>query len=260
MAAKPDKSLGQHWLLDREALRSIADSAEIQTTDTVLEIGPGLGTLTSELLKRAKQVIAVELDENLASKLPPQFPGTNLTVIQGNVLDYDLNTLPTGYKVVANIPYYITGKIVQMIITAENKPSIAVLLVQKEVAERLAAKPGKMSVLSVSTQVFAEVSLGTVVPAKLFVPKPKVDSQVVILKMRDKPLFDGVNQGDFFRVVKAGFSAKRKKLKTSLSGGKNLPKKDIETRLKSLQINPNDRAESLDISDWARLTKALTSK
>jgi 16S rRNA (adenine1518-N6/adenine1519-N6)-dimethyltransferase len=253
MSLQNKKSLGQHWLRDREVLKHIADCAEIQPTDTVLEIGPGLGTLTSELLRRAEKVTAVEFDANLARKLPGQFPGKNLEVINGDILDFDLSGLPAGYKVVANVPYYITSKIVQTLMTAENKPSIAVLLVQKEVAERLAAQPGDMSILAISAQVYAEVSLGDVVGAELFTPPPKVDSQVVILKTRSQPLIVDSNESNFFKIVKAGFSAKRKKLRSSLSGGLGISKADAEKMLTSASISPDSRAEELAIDDWLRL-------
>ncbi len=252
-----NKSLGQHWLRDRDILSYIADCAELSSGDTVLEIGPGLGTLTSELLRRAEKVIAVEFDSELARKLPAQFPGKNLEVIQGDILKFDLSILTVGYKVVANVPYYITSKIVKMLMTDTNKPSVTVLLVQKEVAERLAAKPGKMSILAISAQVFADVSLGDIVPAKLFTPPPKVDSRVVILRTRQSPFFTDINENDFFRIVKAGFSAKRKKLRSSLSGGLKLPKIEIETILKKANISPDARAETLDLDAWVHLTRIL---
>jgi len=254
---KQNKSLGQHWLHDRETLSYIARSADLIVEDTVLEIGPGLGTLTSELLKRAGRVVAVEFDDSLADNLPGQFPGKNLEVFSGDILSFDLNNMPRGYKVVANIPYYITNKIIQLLLTAKNRPSLVVLLIQKEVAERIAATPGKMSILSISAQVFAEVTLGDVVPAKMFTPPPRVDSRVIILKTRDIPYLDGVNQSDFFRVVKAGFSSKRKKLKTSLSGGMSMDKNRVKKFLESAGIDPNDRAEDLSIDDWVRLTKVV---
>lgn len=253
------KSLGQHWLRDRDVLAHIATSAELTADDTVLEIGPGLGTLTSELLRRAGQVIAVEFDSELARKLPSQFPGKNLQVVTSDILSYDLSKLPVGYKVVANVPYYITSKIVQMLMTAQNKPKTAVLLVQKEVAERLAAKPGDMSILAISAQIFADVTLGDVVKAELFTPPPKVDSQVVILKTRTTPFLTDVSEVDFFRVVKAGFSSKRKKLRSSLAGGLNLSKNEVELLLKSADISPDVRAESLDLDAWVRLTRIVSS-
>lgn len=255
----PKKSLGQHWLKDRSVLAGIAEAADIRPGDTVLEIGPGLGTLTSELLRRADKVIAVELDEALAAKLPGQFPGTSLEVIQQDILSFDLSALPKNYVVVANVPYYITSKIIQLLLNAENKPRTTVLLIQKEVAERLAAEPGDMSILAISAQVFAEVMLGDVVPAEYFTPPPKVDSQVVILHSRPLPLVAPEDEKAFFRIVKAGFSAKRKKLRSSLSGGLGISKKEAEERLREAGINPDGRAESLGIDDWIRLTKIVSS-
>lgn len=255
--AGPKKSLGQHWLHDREVLADIADLAEITPEDTVLEIGPGLGTLTSELLRRANKVVAVEFDPDLARKLPGQFPGKNLEVVQSDILSFDLSQLPVGYKVVANVPYYITSKIVQLLMTAQNKPSTVVLLVQKEVAQRLAAKPGDMSILAISAQVYAEVTLGSLVPAELFTPPPKVDSQVVILKTRPRSLLGEVDEKEFFRVVKAGFSAKRKKLRSSLAAGLAISKQDAEGLLEGANISADARAEMLALEDWMALTRVV---
>jgi 16S rRNA (adenine1518-N6/adenine1519-N6)-dimethyltransferase len=254
--AGPKKSLGQHWLRDRDTLAYIADSADISSDDTVLEIGPGLGTLTSELLRRAKNVVAVEFDEELARKLPAQFPGKKLEVIHQDILQFDLSKLPTGYKVAANVPYYITSKIVQLLMTAKNKPATTVLLVQKEVAERLAAAPGDMSILAVSAQLFAEVELGDTVPAALFTPPPKVDSAVVILRTRDEPLVGPQYEKQFFRLVKAGFSAKRKKLRSSLSGGLGISKDQVGEYLTAAGISPDVRAEDLSIPQWSSLLKS----
>ena len=251
----PKKSLGQHWLKDPEILADIAEAAELTGDDVVLEIGPGLGTLTSRLLARANSVIAVEFDADLARKLPGQFPGKKLTVVNQDILQFDLNQLPKNYKVVANVPYYITSKIVEKLMTAENKPSIAVLLVQKEVAERIAAEAGNMSILSVSVQIFAEAELDIEVPRQFFTPPPKVDSQVVILRTRNNPLITPEDQRDFFRIVKAGFSAKRKKLRSSLSGGLGIDKIAAEELLKNAGISPDARAEDLAIEDWKRLLK-----
>ena len=251
----PKKSLGQHWLKDPEILADIAEAAELTGDDVVLEIGPGLGTLTSRLLARANSVTAVEFDADLARKLPGQFPGKKLTVVNQDILQFDLNQLPKNYKVVANVPYYITSKIVEKLMTAENKPSIAVLLVQKEVAERIAAEAGNMSILSVSVQIFAEAELDIEVPRQFFTPPPKVDSQVVVLRTRDDPLITPEDQRDFFRIVKAGFSAKRKKLRSSLSGGLGIDKSVAEELLKNAGISPDARAEDLAIEDWKKLLK-----
>lgn len=255
----PKKSLGQHWLKDRDVLADIAEEAHISPEDTVLEIGPGLGTLTSELLRRAKKVVAVELDGDLARKLPGQFPGTSLEVVNQDILTFDLRTLPENYVVVANVPYYITSKIVQLLTTATNKPRAIVLLIQKEVAERMAAEPGDMSILAISSQVYAKVRLGSVVPAEYFTPPPKVDSQVVILEMRESPLVSDENEKHFFRVVKAGFSAKRKKLRSSISSGLHIAKPEAEALLLKADISPEQRAEDLSIDDWLRLSAVFST-
>lgn len=252
----PKKQLGQHWLQDRFVLDHIADCADVAAGDTVLEVGPGLGTLTSILLGRAGKVIAVEFDADLARKLPGQFPGKNLEVIHQDILDFDTSTLPSGYKVVANVPYYITSKIIQKFMTDSNKPSVVTLLIQKEVAERVAAAPGDMSILGVSAQLYADTSLGDIVPAELFTPPPKVDSQVVTLRTKPLELPVGVDEKIFFRVVKAGFSAKRKKLRSSLSGGLGVSKDVVEALLSQVNVSPDERAEALSVEDWKRVAKA----
>jgi 16S rRNA (adenine1518-N6/adenine1519-N6)-dimethyltransferase len=253
MALQNNKSLGQHWLKDRDILAGIADDAELNQDDFVLEIGPGLGTLTSEIFRRANRVLAVEFDAELARKLPGQFPGKQLEVVNEDILQFDLSKLPTGYKVVANVPYYITSKIIQKLMTAENKPSTVVILVQKEVAERVAASPGDMSILAVSAQVYAKARLGIEAPKEYFTPPPKVDSQVVVLKTRDVPLVGPTDERLFFRVVKAGFSAKRKKLRSSISAGLALNKQATDELLQAANVNPDDRAEDLSIDDWLRI-------
>ena len=250
-----NKSLGQHWLRDRTILATIADAAELTPSDTVLEIGPGLGTLTSEILRQTDKVIAVEYDGELARKLPGQFPGKDLTVINEDILTFDLDSLPADYKVVANVPYYITSRIIERLMTAHNKPSIAVLLVQKEVAERIAARPGDMSILAVSAQLYAEASLGALVPRRFFTPPPKVDSQVIVLRTRTTPLVPAEDERALFRVVKAGFRAKRKKLRSSISAGLAITKPAAEELLRHANIDPELRAEDLSIDDWLRLAR-----
>ena len=251
--AGPNKSLGQHWLKDADVLTDIADSADLAKDDVVLEIGPGLGTLTSKLLARAGSVVAVEFDADLARKLPKQFPGKNLTVTNEDILQFDLSQLASGYKVVANVPYYITSKIIQKLSESSNPPQTMVLLVQKEVAERLAAKQGDYSILAIAAQIYYEVSLGSVVVAEFFTPPPKVDSQVVIMHRRPSPMVDERLRAAFFQLVKAGFSAKRKKLRSSLAGGLRLSKSTVEELLKQANISADSRAEDLEISQWLTL-------
>lgn len=256
---KNRKSLGQHWLKDRDVLFSIADEANLSKEDTVLEIGPGLGTLTSVLLNQAGRVVAVEYDEQLAGNLPKQFPGKNLEVINGDILSFDFRILPEKYKVVANIPYYITAKIVQTLLTCSRKPTKIVLLVQKEVAERIAAAPGKMSILAISAQVFAEVRLGPVVGAELFTPPPKVDSQVVVFDIYKDSKVDDVDERSFFTLVKIGFSSPRKKLLKNLcASGKLGSKERLSTILLELGIGVDVRAQDLSINQWKQLYAALS--
>lgn len=252
----PNKALGQHWLKDRLILEAIVDSARLTAEDVVLEIGPGLGTMTSVILSRADKVTAVEFDESLAAKLPAQFPGKNLTVVQSDILSFDLTTMPSDYKVVGNIPYYITNKIVRALTDTTNRPVVAVLLVQKEVAERLAAKAGDMSILSVAAQVYYDVTLGAEAPARFFTPPPKVDSQAVVFHRRDTPLISSAESAEFFRLVRAGFSERRKKLRSSLAGGLSISKTEAERMLVTAGISENSRAQELSINEWRRLLEA----
>lgn len=247
------KSLGQHWLTDEAALETIVQSAAIRPDATVLEIGPGPGTLTAKLVKRAGQVIAVEFDEALARQLPSKVSANNLTVVHSDILKFDFSTLPPDYTVVANIPYYLTSNLVRILSESANPPAAAVLLVQKEVAIRLAAAPGNMSLLSVTAQYFWEVSLGPEVAARLFMPAPKVNSQVVTLQYRAKPLFPDVQPKQFFQLVKAGFSERRKKLRSSLSGGLHMEKSAVTELLQSAGIDPDLRAQALNLEQWHKL-------
>lgn len=250
-----NKSLGQHWLKDPDVLADIADVADLTPEDTVLEVGPGLGTLTSRLLARVGRVVAVEFDDNLARKLPGQFPGKNLEVINQDILKFNTSALPRDYKAVANVPYYITSKIIKHLSESSNPPITMVLLVQKEVAERLAAQPGDYSILAVSAQIYYRVELGQVVAAELFTPPPKVHSQVVVMHRLDSPLVAVAERDNFFHLVKAGFSAKRKKLRSSLAGGLHLDKTVVESLLADAQIPADARAEDLSIDQWLTLLK-----
>jgi 16S rRNA (adenine1518-N6/adenine1519-N6)-dimethyltransferase len=254
------KALGQNWLTDQAALASIAAWAELTPDDVVLEIGPGLGALTEKLLAQTGRVVAVEVDQDLLENLrqkfySKKFESNKFELTSGDFMEFDLNSLPRDYKVAANIPYYLTSKILQKLLTAANPPLRTVLLVQKEVAERLAAGAGDYSLLALSAQIYAEVTLGEVVTADKFTPAPKVDSQVVVLSRRPRPLIDAGSEKKFFRVVKAGFSARRKKLRSSLAGGLALDKPVAENLLRGAGIDPNKRAQDLTIDDWIKLTE-----
>lgn len=258
MNPTPKKSLGQHWLHDHGALQAVVDAALVAKDDTVLEVGPGLGTLTSLLCAQAKQVVAVEFDDDLAQGLPARVQADNLSVVHADILQFNFSTLPAGYKVAANIPYYLTSKLVRSLLESPNPPAAMALLVQKEVAERMAASPGGMSVLSVSVQFYAVPKLCQVVPAGLFTPPPKVDSQIIQLVRRETPLFTDVRSEDFFAVVRAGFGEKRKKLRNSLSGALRMEKAAVDELLKRCGIAENARAEELTMEQWHRLVLALT--
>ncbi|CAN5408319.1 16S rRNA (adenine(1518)-N(6)/adenine(1519)-N(6))-dimethyltransferaseRsmA [soil metagenome] len=252
----PKKSLGQHWLHDKATLQAICDSAEVGPKDTVLEIGPGLGTLTKLLVAQAESVVAVEFDPILAANLGNHVSAGNLQVVHQDILSFDLTSLPAGYKVVANIPYYLTSNLVRVLSESSNPPSTAVLLIQKEVAERVCAKAGAMSILSVTAQYYWETSLGQLVPAELFTPPPKVDSQVLILHRHEWPLFEDVDAKQFFRLVKAGFSQKRKTLVNSLSAGLSISKEGAKILLDAANIPQNTRAQALSLEDWYNLYQA----
>ena len=257
----PKKSLGQHWLFDVDSLNAMAEAAEVNSGDAVLEVGPGLGTLTEVLLNHGANVTAVEVDkdlyENLISK-SSQLSGldkSHLTVINEDILQFDLSSLPKNYKVCANIPYYLTSNLIRRMLECNNPPSVIALLIQKEVAERIVATPGQMSILSVATQFYAEVELRELVPAQLFTPPPKVDSQIIQIKLRGKPLFPDVDSEKFFQIVKAGFSEKRKKLRSSLSGGLRISKNDADDLIGRAKMAPGSRAQELTLEQWHELAK-----
>jgi 16S rRNA (adenine1518-N6/adenine1519-N6)-dimethyltransferase len=249
----PKKSLGQHWLTDEISLHAMLLAADVQPEDVVLEIGPGLGSLTSLLVDSANQVIAVEFDQELANGLTKRVSADNLRVIQHDILSFDLTLLPPDYKVVANIPYYLTSKLVRVLSESTNPPAVAALLVQKEVAERLAAQPGQLSILGITAQFYWDISLDRIVAADLFTPSPKVDSQIVVMKWRVEPLFPDVDSREFFRIIKAGFGEKRKTLLNSLSGGLHMEKAAVTKWLEATGINPGLRAQALSLEDWHKL-------
>lgn len=251
------KSLGQHWLKDVKSLEAICDAAGVHAGDRVLEIGPGTGELTAQLLERGAHVTALEVDNSLTSKLNNRFRNNqNFKLITGDIRTFNFSKMPAGYKIVANIPYYLSGNLLRLLNDTAHKPERVALLIQNEVAERVAAKPGQMAFISVCTQFYYEVNLGWEVPAHLFTPPPKVDSRVLILHKRQQPLFD-VSEKDFFRIVKAGFAAKRKTLHNSLSATLRADKKAVQEQLENSDINPASRAQALSLENWYKLYQEL---
>lgn len=251
------KSLGQNFLVDREALESIVGAAKLTVDDTVLEIGPGLGVLTDELVKYTNNVVALEADRDLAQLLKARAAG-NLRVECVDALAFNLSSLPRNYKVVSNLPYYITSPLIRMLLEASNKPSTMTLLVQKEVAERIVASPGKMSVLGFSVQYYGQPELVAQVGAKSFYPAPKVDSAVLHIRVGDSPAFRADSRR-LFRLVKAGFGEKRKMLRNSLAGGLAMSPEQVIDLMHMAGIADTARAQELSIVEWQQLYEAYES-
>lgn len=249
---KPARSKGQNFLIEEAVFDRIVAAANLTKEEIVLEVGPGLGFMTAKLARQAKQVVAVELDDKLAEvlKVGLALQGVkNIEVVNRNVLDMEV--AKSGYKIVANLPYNITSVFIRKFLETPNRPELMVLMLQKEVAERIAAKPGEMSLLAVSVQFYAEAEVIEQVPAKLFWPAPEVDSAVI--RIRAKKTLPQADERDFFRLVKFGFSAKRKMLKNNLAGGYHISQTEAVSRLKEAGIGEKARAEDLSLEDWLRL-------
>jgi 16S rRNA (adenine1518-N6/adenine1519-N6)-dimethyltransferase len=261
LGIRPSKGMGQNFLFDRGIVRRVVDTAGVDQDSIVIEIGPGLGVMTEELLANAEHVTAVELDRRLASHLRHLFGDrSNFTLVEANALDIDLADAirsTSDYQVVANLPYSVASAITRHALEANKPPSKLTLMVQREVAERMTAVPPDMSILGVATQFYAEAEIAFVVPPDVFVPRPKVDSAVVQIATRDAlPLpRDGIDS--FFRVVNAGFRQKRKQVANSLSAELEMPKATVQQVLTRAGIDPTRRAETISVDEWARLTLAF---
>lgn len=279
-------ALGQNFLVDREVLDKIIETAEIKPDDLIIEVGPGLGVLTAELVKKCDDLVAFEIDKNLARLLARQLSSINdqypindqvenlnienllkignckLKIICDDILKVSILEIVNRrkYKVVANIPYYITSKILQLFLTQKNKPESITLLVQKEVAERICARPGQMSTLSISVQAYAEPEIIDIVKASSFFPSPKVDSAILKIRiMNHESRIMGVDDKDFFRLIHIGFASKRKTLLNNLTAGYHLDKEKSLAIIKSVGLNENVRAQELSIEEWAELTRIINS-
>ncbi len=272
---KARKGLGQHFLVDEEVLKVIAPAAELTPDDVVVEVGPGLGVLTKELARQAGWVIAVELDDRLATILKRTLASvSNVTIINNNILQVDPAALleeqkqklplakgkPVDYKVVANLPYYITSAVLRHFLEASLKPRLMVVMVQKEVAEAIAAKPGRMSLLSISVQFYGQPEIVSYVPARCFHPAPEVDSAILKIALYPEPAVVVKDIDGFFNLVRAGFSASRKQIANSLAQGLGLPKADVLPLLEKAGIIYKRRAETLALEEWQRLWQVLTER
>jgi 16S rRNA (adenine1518-N6/adenine1519-N6)-dimethyltransferase len=258
------KGLGQNFLIDGEVLEAILAAADLKSTDTVIEVGPGLGLMTAELARRAGWVIAIELDNKLADILKETLPGENIVIINQDVLGTDPGALlrdgaprfPEAfkpYKVVANLPYYITSPVLRHFLEASVKPERIVVMVQKEVAEAIVAGPGRRSVLSISVQFYGKPEIVTYVPAASFYPSPAVDSALVKIDVYPHPRVDVDDEERFFKLVRAGFTAARKQAANSLAQGMGMNKAEILAWLKKAGIDPTRRAETFTLEEWGSL-------
>ena len=254
---RPNKGLGQHFLVDSGSLAAIIAAAAPNARDTVLEVGPGLGVMTRPLLAVSRHVVAVETDPIFVELLERDAPD-NLSVHHGDILEFDLATLPHGYKVIANIPYYLTSKLIRRLIEAANPPSVMSLLIQKEVAERIVARPGSMSLLALSVQYYADVEIAGIVDRSHFWPAPEVDSAVLKITMR-APAFPA-EPSKLFRLMKAGFGEKRKQLKNSLAGGLHIDGDVAIGLVAAAGLAPSARAQELELGQWHKLYDVALAK
>lgn len=253
---RPSKGLGQNFLQDNHALQKIVAAADLEPGDSVLEIGPGLGSLTRYLALATRSVTAVELDRNLFPALQAVLaPYPNVRLVHGDILEMAPAELveASGYLVVANIPYYITSALLRHLLESEPRPRRLVLTVQREVAERICAAPGQMSLLALSVQAYGMPRLVASIPAGAFYPPPNVDSAVVRIEIEARPRFPASEMETFFRLARAGFSQKRKTLRNALAGGLGIEPTEAERLLTAAGIDPRRRAETLSLEEWGRL-------
>jgi len=270
LGLRPTRGMGQNFLIDADALASIVDAAELSRDDLAVEVGPGLGVLTWELVRRAGQVAAVELDKRLAARLRDEFARDPLTIIQADIL----RTPPAdilaaagrppgaGYKLVANLPYAITQPVLRHFLEADAPPSLGVVLVQWEVAQRITAAPGDLSMLAHAIQFYAEPAVVAKVPARSFLPAPAVDSAVLRLRRRPAPPVAVDSVDGLFRLIKAAFLQTRKQLGNALPNGlaalgSPTPRETILAALHAAGVDPQRRAETVTLPEWAAVYRAL---
>ena len=261
----PRKPLGQHFLIDPTVLQRIVAVSELEPQDTVVEVGPGRGALTRHLVREAGRVIAIEIDPKLAASLPDGLDNpTNLTVINADAREMDLEQLLEGertYKLVANLPYYAANPILRRFMEPDRtRPKLAVVMVQREVARRMVAEDGRMSLLAVSIQLYGSPSIVCYVPARAFYPPPKVTSAVVRIDPYTRPAIQAESVGEFFGVVKAGFASPRKQLRNSLSLGLGVSTDQASVLLALAELDPRQRAENLSLEDWWKLYRTCSER
>lgn len=258
---QPRKSgarLGQHFLTGAWAARKLAEAAEIAAGDIVLEIGPGKGALTKEILKAGGRVIAIEKDSALVAYLRENLPHEHLTIVDADVRAIDparIGLAPGGYILAANIPYYITGEILRQFLSSTTPPRRAALLIQKEVAERILARGGKESILSLSVKAYGEPSIAAKVSKGNFSPPPSVDSAILVVKHISRDFFADIDEKFFFEVVRRGFSSKRKMLANNL--GAYFGREKVLCALAELRVSEKIRAEDVVLSQWKEIARII---
>ncbi|HKF38188.1 MAG TPA: 16S rRNA (adenine(1518)-N(6)/adenine(1519)-N(6))-dimethyltransferase RsmA [Ktedonobacteraceae bacterium] len=253
---RPNKSFGQNFLIDRSVLQRIIEAAEINAGDQVLELGAGTGVLTRELARHARRVVAVELERDMLSLLAETTRNcANVELIERNLLYVDPAEIfgTEAYKLVANLPYYITAPTFRHFLESANPPRLLVVMVQYEVAQRIVAAPGDLSLLGVSVQFYGKPDIIAHVPARAFYPAPKVDSAILRVDLKDEVPLAHRQRDSFFRLVQAGFSERRKQLHNSLSHGLHRKDAEVQVWLKAAAIDPGRRAETLSIEEWLQL-------
>ena len=256
---RPKDYFGQNFLIDEQVLGEIVQAAEISSKDTILEVGPGLGVLTTELVKQAKKVLAIEKDSKLIPLLESNLSGhKNLEIKNQDILKFNFEKeLTESYKVVSNIPYYLTSHLFRILLNLKNKPQSIVFLVQKEVAERIVAAPGELSVLGISIQIFGEPEIISVVSKDSFWPTPKVDSAIIRIKTKNR--FPKIEDHKlFFRIVKVAFAGKRKQIHNTLYNGFKIDKKLLEELLLKCGVSMTNRAQELSIEQWIKIYQELS--
>ncbi|MDI7275046.1 MAG: 16S rRNA (adenine(1518)-N(6)/adenine(1519)-N(6))-dimethyltransferase RsmA [Anaerolineae bacterium] len=259
---RPSKALGQNLLVDRGALQRIVEAADLGPGDVVLEVGPGVGQLTRMLAEAAGRVVAVELDGRMVAVLRQELADLpNVEIVQADILAIDPGRAAGGgpYKVVANLPYYITSAAVRHLLEARPRPTLLVLTVQREVAERMTASPGDMSLLAVGVQFYGRPRRVARIPAGAFFPAPKVDSAIVRIDVYPRPPVEVDDIAWFFEVVRAGFGQRRKQLRNSLAAGLHVPTRQAEEALTRAGIEPTRRAETLSLEEWAAVSRELST-
>ena len=258
----PNKGLGQHLLISRRALNTVVAAADLTPDDSVLEVGAGPGVLTRELAERARRVVAVELDRAVLPVLRETTAGlANVEIIPRNLLEVAPEEVfgDAPYKLVANLPYYITSLILRYLLESANPPRVLVVMVQREVAERLVAAPGEMSLLALSVQFYGTPRIVAYVPATAFYPPPKVDSAVVRVDLHPAPLLDAEARDRFFELIHAGFAEKRKQLHNSLARHLSDPRETVDRWLAEAGIDPMRRPQTLSLEEWLRLSRIAAS-